>query len=306
MLGFKLRRLGALAIPAALVLTAAGTAKAQYSGGPTPYPPPNGLVTGNAYPYNTFTFNTAGSQTFLGGTYSYNSYSISTPNFRTDYSTNAGAGSGVVYNSTADHTGNSGGSIQTNEVVQTAGTSTQEATVMDVAPDANSGTGLSATGYSFWLQILPGSAVSGANGASFAAGASGYFQTYYKTQPNYSGNYSGYNVYLDGVNEGNGGGWNFGDPNYTGNSDAGTWDYVYVQFINGSGNPTTVPNFAAIGFQNYMDNSPSSRNFNAGAEVSWVIDDLTIYTAVPEPASLAMLGLAVPALLRRRRATAGR
>jgi hypothetical protein len=298
----KLHRLGATAtLAAALALMVAGTAKAQFTGGPTPYPPPNPLVTGNAYPYNTFTFTTAGAQTFIGGTYTYDSYSISTPNFRQDYTTNAGVGTGVAYNSTVDHTGNGGGSIQMNEVVQTAGTPTNAAVVMDVAPDANGGTGLSATGYSFWLQILPGSAVSGANGASFGAGASGYFSTYYKTQPNYNGVYGGYNVYLNGVNEG-AGGWQFGDPNYTGNSDAGTWDYVYVQFTDGSGNPTVVPNFAAIGFQNYLDNSASSRNFLAGAKVSWVIDDLTVY--VPEPASMAMLGLAAPALLMRRRAAA--
>ncbi len=146
------------------------------------------------------------------------------------------------------------------------------------------------TSISLYLEIAPGSAVSGTNGASYAAGSSGYFQIAYRDAS------YGFNNVPDVIVNGNdqhANGYQFGDPTYSGTSDQGTWEHIVIPFST----PTAL---RALTFQDY-NNDTSGGTLVAG-NVTWYIDDLTFTPpAVPEPASLGLLGLAVPALLARRR-----
>ena len=69
----------------------------------------------------------------------------------------------------------------------------------------------------------------------------------------------------------------------------GQWQTFTVNFA------TPVP-VRAITFQDYND---TTRDMN-GPE-NWFIDNMSVTYNVPEPASLGLLGLGVPALLLRRR-----
>ncbi|MGD0464765.1 MAG: PEP-CTERM sorting domain-containing protein [Tepidisphaeraceae bacterium] len=283
MLGKKLRRLGILAVPpAALSLMAASAAKAYN---------------------NVYTFDTAASvETNPGGDYGINPNGPPPAylNSRFDY----GSGGPASTNSTGwaaapDHTGNGGGSLMQSITFKNSPTAQNGAFTVDMYWSAQVATNLS-----FYIMLAPGSAYSTQAGSPGAS--SGYFQVavrdgsygFNNTGPGYPGGVGDPTV--NGVLQ-NGNGWNFGDPNYTGSSDQGTWEYVTIPLAatyNASGGPDNQ--VRALTFQDYDDDSSTGRKI-AGT-VTWYIDDLTLTPVpVPEPACLGLLGLAVPALLARRR-----
>lgn len=88
-----------------------------------------------------------------------------------------------------------------------------------------------------------------------------------------------------------------GNPSYGGpsTSDAGTWESINIPFS------TPVP-VRGITLQDYDDGSTTGRDI-VGPETIY-IDNMSITYEVPEPASLGLLGVSLPALLMRRRSKA--
>jgi hypothetical protein len=182
----------------------------------------------------------------------------------------------VSYSSTVDDTGNGGGSVQFTQFMNYAAVGAGScAFTMDLFDSP----GAQVSDISFNIMIDPASKPD-------AYGGYGYFQIFTRD--------SGYNdngvpaIYLDGTNEGSG--YEFGDPTYspTG-ADPGVWDTINMPF---SGAGAQV---RGMTLQLYSD---AGRNMDGN--VIYYIDNLDI-TYVPEPASLGLLGLSVPALLARRR-----
>jgi len=277
MLRDKLRRIGLIAAPpAAFTLMATSS-----------------LLADN-YPY----YNTFDTSSTVSTVANYNPPPIIT---RFDYGTGGPnatngpltSGGNQTNWSSVDNTAvdGSGGSIYQAVNYKSSPTAQDGAFTLDIEnSDANAIVG--ATNVSFYIMLAPGSAVNSNEGAGTSQASSGYFQVAIRGA-GYSFTNTG-DVFV-GTNPGNatdqgGNGWNFGDPTYSGTSDQGTWEYVSIPL-------TSADNvIRGLTFQDYNDDS-STRKITG--VVGWYIDDLTI--TVPEPASLSLLGLAVPALLARRR-----
>jgi hypothetical protein len=270
MLGQKLRRLGILAgPPAALTLMATSAAMAQY-------------------PYGTQTFDTSAS---LSTVASYNPPPIIT---RFDYGTGGpsstsgpltNGGNQTGWSGAADHTGNGGGSINMGLNFKNSPAAQNGAFTVDITNNL----AVPTTMLSFYIMIAPGSAFSTQVGGPGAS--SGYFSPVIRNSSYAFTNVP--DVIVNGVDQ-HANSWNFGDPTYSGTSDAGTWDFIQIPL-----DPTNATqNIRALTFQDYNDDTTGGRKITG--VVQWYIDDLTI-TPVPEPATLGLLGLAVPALLARRR-----
>ncbi|HEX4055840.1 MAG TPA: PEP-CTERM sorting domain-containing protein [Tepidisphaeraceae bacterium] len=272
MLRDKLRRIGLIAAPpAAFTLMAASS-----------------LMADN-YPYYN-TFDTSSTVSTVGN---YNPPPIIT---RFDYGTGnpINAGQNATAWSSVDNTAvdGSGGSIMQSLTFSNSPIAQNGAFTLDIEnSDANAIVG--ATDISFYIMLASGSAYSTQVGGPGAS--SGYFQVAVRGA-GYSFTNTG-DVFV-GTNPGNatdqgGSGWNFGDPTYSGTSDQGTWEYVNIPL-------TSADNvIRGLTFQDYDDDATGGRKITG--TVTWYIDDLSITAAVPEPATLSLLGLAVPALLARRR-----
>jgi len=270
MLGHKLRRLGILAgPPAAFTLMATSAAMAQY-------------------PYGTSTFDTSSTISTVA---SYNPPPIIT---RFDYGSGGPASTNATgWSNAADHTGNGGGSIMQSVTFKNSPAAQNGAFTVDIT----NATAVPTSMISFYIMIAPGSAFSTQVGGPGAS--SGYFQPVIRD--------SGYtftnvpDVIVNGVDQG-ANGWNFGDPTYSGTSDQGSWEFIQIPITPAeqaaSADSGTALNVRALTFQDYDDDTTGGRKI--AGQVTWYIDDLTI-TPVPEPATLGLLGLAVPALLARRR-----
>jgi hypothetical protein len=285
MLRSKLQRLGLMAgVPTALTLLATSVAHAQY-----PY-------------YNTFD-----DATTISTVASYNPPPIIT---RFDYG-NGGPSStnSTGWSNAEDHTGNGGGSVMQSITFSNSPVAQQGAFTLDIA----GGAGINVSNVSFYIMLAPGSAVNSDTSAGDAGASSGFFGVairngsydYITPGPGYPGGPG--NPSVNGTVQ-TGNGWNFGDPNYTGTSDQGTWEFVSIPLGPGDGIDTSTGNnvvddsqgVRALTFSDYDDDSASSRKITG--TVTWYIDDLTLTQAVvPEPATLGLLALSVPALMLRRR-----
>jgi hypothetical protein len=195
---------------------------------------------------------------------------------RYDYGT--GATTHVVsYSSTVDDTGNGGGSVKFTQFMDyPALGSGSVAYTMDLFPSP----GAQVSDISFNLMVDPSSVPD-------KYGGYGYFQVFTRD--------SGYNdnpvpdIILNGTDLG-ANGYELGNPNYSGGvGDAGTWESLNIPF---SGAGAQV---RAITLQDFSD---GGRDMDG--DVIYYIDNLSI-TYVPEPASLGLLSLSIPALLARRR-----
>jgi PEP-CTERM motif len=270
MLREKLRLIGiVVAPPAALTLMSAAPAMADY------------IHTFDSS--GTVTNDTSGDS----GQYGLDP-SLGVINSRFDYGSGGPPGTHATgWSNAADFDVNGGGSLMQSITFKSSPTAQAGAFTVDI-----SGVPILATDLSFNIMIAPGSADSGTAGASFAAGSSGYFQVAIR-----DGSYDFTNVpdvFVNGVDQG-GNGWNFGDPTYSGTSDQGTWEHIDIPL-----NPSvSTENIRALTFQDYDDDSSTSRLI--AGQVTWYIDDLNITGNVPEPATLGLLALGVPALMMRRR-----
>jgi PEP-CTERM motif len=228
------------------------------------------------YPYRTSTFDTSSSISTVA---SYNPPPIIT---RFDYGTVASDSTG--WSNAADHTGNGGGSLMQSATFKPIVTGVAAFTV-----DITNNLAVPTSMLSFYIMIAPGSAYSTTVGGPGAS--SGYFQPVIRDSSYDFTNVP--DVIVNGIDQG-ANGWNFGDPTYSGTSDQGTWEFIQIPL-----DPTmSTENIRALTFQDYDDNTAGGRKITG--TVTWYIDDLTI-TPVPEPATLGLLGLAVPTLLARRR-----
>lgn len=194
-----------------------------------------------------------------------------------------------------DHTGNSGGSLELswkfNEPADGSngngsgtgpGGGESAGFVLDLEPSP----GVTFSSISFYVMVDPRTATNslGTGSTLDAYGGYGYFQIAAADTDAY--NYDSIsNISVNGTNEG--GGYELGNPNYTG-SDAGTWEHVTA--------PITTADTRALYIQDFNDYE--GRNID-GYETIY-IDDLVL-TPVPEPASISLLALGLPALLKRRR-----
>ncbi|MGD0141410.1 MAG: PEP-CTERM sorting domain-containing protein [Tepidisphaeraceae bacterium] len=149
----------------------------------------------------------------------------------------------------------------------------------DIFPNA-----VMVTGISFNLMVASGSATD-------SIGGNGYFQVFTRDAAYDDTVADAANGATITVSDNSGiynvdDGWEVGNPAYAG-SDAGTWESVNIAFS------PAVP-LQAITFQDY-----DSGGING--QESLYIDPLSVTYVVPEPASLGLLGIGVPALLMRRR-----
>lgn len=190
---------------------------------------------------------------------------------RYDYGTGADTHT-VAYSSTVDDTGNGGGSVKFTQFMDYSGDngahgsgdgSGSVAFTMDLFPSP----GAQVSDISFNLMVDPSSAPD-------AYGGYGYFQVFTRDS-NYDDNATSFAEEL-------------GNPTY-GAPDDGTWESINIPF---SGAGAQV---RAITLQDFSD---AGRDMYGN--VIYYIDNLNV-TYVPEPASLGLLGLTVPALLARRR-----
>ncbi len=157
----------------------------------------------------------------------------------------------------------------------------------DIFPGGVSGNGSYVDSISFDLMVGAGSAQDLNGGNGFMQLFSGFSGTDNLDHTN------GAHVYVDGVNMDSGyeDGWELGNPFYSGN-DNGTWESVEVTF----NAPTPL---RALIMQDY-DNPSQYGGVISGTETMY-LDNLQVTYEVPEPASLGLLGIGVPALLMRRR-----
>jgi len=291
----RLRRLAlVIAAPATFLLAGASMASAQ-----SYYPTDNG-----SNPIVIDTFDNAGSFTNItsnsGPTAWYNVWTPPPPNVRFDY----GGPSTTPHHTTAwsngsvagglDDTAATGGPANQGTAADTGGSLALGQTFNAAAfgPESSAQTmdiyyanvvgagGQLPTGLSFDINVNPNSTV-GLNGTFPEYG---YFQVFTR-DASYNDNGTP-DMLVNGIDEG--GGFQLGNPTYsTSGTDAGTWDHVYVPL---SGVNQTI---RGLTFQLYNNSAITGT-------VNYNIDNVEIF--VPEPASLGLLGLGIPALLTRRRA----
>jgi hypothetical protein len=179
----------------------------------------------------------------------------------------------VAFAPSVDDTGNGGGSVKLGW------------TFYSTAPDpANSSfpDGSESAAFTFDLFPSPGYEVTnisfnlmvGVGSAEGSNESNGYFQVFTR-DANYNDNATPFAE-------------NLGNPTYDGSNDAGTWESINIPL-------SPAAQTRAITLQDY------SNGIN-GSETLY-IDNLSVtYESVPEPASLGLLSLSIPALLARRRA----
>jgi hypothetical protein len=170
----------------------------------------------------------------------------------------------VAWTNTQDNTGNGGGSVELSWLWNAASDGSGSAAfTADTFPFASGEQpGAMVTNIKFDLLVGPGSTPD-----SF--GGYGYFQVFARNE-----SYGGFSPSYGNVELGSPGVWQ-------------TFDFNFA---------TPIP-VRALTFQDFND---TTRNIN-GPE-NWFIDNMSITYNVPEPASLGLLGVGVPALLMRRRA----
>jgi hypothetical protein len=244
-----------------------------------------GSVARAQYPLNyEFTFDNAGQQTFTpSATFGYNPTQASGPNFRFD---NGGLEPTISHKvswvATPDNTGNGGGSISFSQGFNDPANGA-EGSAFDMDLTGGGAEPLtSPLTLSFDIKVSSSSL----NGGTDAYGGFGYFQMFTRND-SYSYDDLSSNITINGTPLG-ANGWELGNPFFTG-TDYG-WEHVVITYAAGMYFPR------ALVLQDYSDNG---RLMNGN--VTYYVDDLELSAPVPEPASLALLGLGVPALLMRRR-----
>jgi hypothetical protein len=209
----------------------------------------------------TNTYDTAGSIETIPG----GDFNPSTQNWRFEYGASTPTSNhSVGWTNTQDNTGNSGGSVELHWIWSASSDGSGSAAfTADTFPFANTlpEPGYQVTQIKFDLMVGPGSTID-------TYGGYGYFQMFARNE-SYGGFTGLINEELDAT--------------------IGQWQTFTVNFA------TPVP-VRAITFQDYND---TTRDMN-GPE-NWFIDNMSVTYNVPEPASLGLLGLGVPALMLRRR-----
>jgi hypothetical protein len=156
----------------------------------------------------------------------------------------------------------------------------------DIFPNNATGAQM-VTAISFNLEVALGSATD-------AHGGNGYVQLFDRSgdsfDPSIMDDFTVTNAAGTVVDSDSDSGWEFGNPTYGAPDPEGTWDNINVTF------PNAVP-LRGITLQDY-----DSAGID-GTE-TFYFDPLTVTYLVPEPASLGLLGIGVPALLTRRRSKA--
>lgn len=189
--------------------------------------------------------------------------------------------------SSQDDTGNAGGSMELSWKFNSPVDGGEAAAfIMDV----QSSPAPTFSVLSFDVMVDPRTATNtiGSGSTPDIYGGYGYFQIITRDSDAYNfDNVS--DVTVNGVDQ-HSNGYELGNPNFT-TSDAGTWEQVSCLIANGGGGTR------AIEFQDYSD-GPGGRDI-AGYETIY-IDNVSL-TQLPEPASISMLALGLPALLKRRR-----
>jgi hypothetical protein len=181
----------------------------------------------------------------------------------------------VTFSSTEDDTGNGGGSLKFQQFMDYAAVGAGScAFTMDLFPSP----GAQVSDIQFNIMVDPTSSPD-------SYGGYGYFQIFTRDS-GYDDN-SVPDIYIDGNNL-NANGYELGNPTYSG-SDPGVWDTINIPFT-GAG-----AQVRALTLQDYSD-----QGRNMDGNVIYYIDNLQV-TYVPEPATLGLLGLTLPALLARRR-----
>ncbi len=258
------------AIPAALMLSTTSVVKAVYPN------PVSTFDTAASFTNNNDNSGDAGSW--------YNNFNPPPPNVRLDYA-NDNASDGLA--ATTSETWKAGGPLGTYDAGGNPNSGSLALSWTFTAADAAAGSGLgftidilntptNFTSLSFYLMVDPSSAVD-------AYGGYGYFSVATRGQGNYTFDDT---VSADGELQ---------NPNYSNPASpgAGVWT-LYTIPLHGAD---------ATGIQGITFNFSDSSDRNIVGTDTVYIDDVSLVgpSDVPEPASLALLGLSLPTLLLRRR-----
>jgi len=181
-----------------------------------------------------------------------------------------------------------GGSLQLSQTFSTSDGYGQSAFIFDIYPTP----GVGVTAVSFDILVNPLTTLPADANHGF-----GYFQFVQRLTDSYVYTEVDQSVYVNGNLIGTSGsspysgpGMNLGNPSYGPNSDTGTWDHVEIDYS------SPQADLRALSLQDYI-NGPGRNGV-----LVYNIDNLEVTTVpVPEPASLGLLALSVPALLARRR-----
>lgn len=189
----------------------------------------------------------------------------------------------IAFDATQDNTGNSGGSLKLTQLWNAASDGAgSSAFVFDVF--ASPGELINSFSYDVKINAATTANTDPNHGY-------GYFQFAPRLGDSYSFDERYQKLYVNGTLIGSSGasqfsgpGYEFGNPDYSGATHTG-WDHVEVDF-------TQPVNMRALTLQDY-------NNGNINGSLVYNIDNFVV--TVPEPASLGLLALGVPALLKRRR-----